>query len=123
MAVMASSIACAPTSARTATSPCGEPRAAGSTPPTVSAPAIGEVVAVVVMPWEGTSYVTLDGAAADEAHPRENRFHFRGVTAGRHILISRALGFEPIADTIQLSDHAGLSVWIRPQRAAVCRGH
>lgn len=87
---------------------------------TVPVPHAAEVIAIVETPWQGATSVTLDGARAVEVDSTQNRFVFRAVSPGRHVLYTRALGFEPVTDTTYLSDHVGVVVSIRPRQAAIC---
>jgi hypothetical protein len=117
--IAATGMACARGQTRTVPFPCGGSRPAATTHPMSPSPKPGEVVAGVDMPWQGSA-VTLGGSRATEADSSGNWFVFRDVPPGRHVLTTRAFGYEPAVDTIYLSDHAGLGIWIRPRRPAAC---
>jgi hypothetical protein len=109
---------CLPHVAATVPLPCGGRRAAAAPPPRTLTAEAGDIVGVVQMPWRGPSTVRLDGHA--ELNSEDGTFVFQHVTAGRHVLVTRAIFFEPQYDTVYVPAHGGVAVWIRPQRYAVC---
>lgn len=119
-AVAVAATACAGGRPRTVPFPCGGQRVAAVVVAAVSDLQAGEIVAIVEMPWQGTASVSLDAAPPAETNRMDRRFDFRHVSAGRHVLTTHALGFEPVMDTVYLSERTGVAVWIRPQRLAVC---
>ena len=99
--------------------PCGGQRPAALPRPAPLSAAAGEVVGIVEIPWSGAIVVELDTPDHRVMADESGKFALRNVSSGRHIVITRALGFEPQRDSIDVSPR-GTFVSIRPRRLAAC---
>src|SRR5512146_2939806 len=110
---MAALASCVHSSSGLVAFPCGGQRPAAVPPPATLAVAPGDIVGVIVIPWEGASAVSLDGGAP-RAVAQTGRFAFAQVAAGRHVVETRALGFQARTDTVIVPANGGVALRIHP---------
>jgi ABC-type Fe3+-hydroxamate transport system substrate-binding protein len=98
---------------------CSEP------PPVMAAPAVvtvapGQIAGVVEVPRATRAVVYLEPTETRTITDSVGRFLFADLPPGRYVLVSYAHMSDPHRDTVLLAPNAGVAVYVRLRRPAVC---